>query len=137
MTPLVALAAVAAWHAAFQLAVSTLAYPTLLEQPVDRFAAAHDRHSRRVLVLVVPTYAAVLGAVVWAVAAGPRTPAVLLAVALQGVVLLLTALLAAPTHGALGREGRTPALARRLRAVDAARSVTALAGLVAAVAALA
>ena len=39
MTPLVALAAVAAWLAAFQLAVSTLAYPTLLEQPADRFAA--------------------------------------------------------------------------------------------------
>ncbi|QKE83292.1 hypothetical protein [Arthrobacter sp. NEB 688] len=137
MTPLVALAAVAAWHAAFQLAVSTLAYPTLLEQPADRFADAHDRHSRRVLVLVVPTYAAVLGAAGWALASGPRTAAVLMAVALQGVVLLLTALLAAPTHGALGRRGRTPALARRLRTVDAARSVTAVAGLVAAVAALA
>ncbi|NHA69512.1 hypothetical protein [Phycicoccus flavus] len=135
-TPVVVLALVAAWHAAFQSTVTLIVYPTLAAHPRDRFAPAHDAHSRRILALVVPTYAAVLGAGTWVLVAGPRTPVTLVAVLAQGLVLAVTALAAAPTHGALGREGPTPALLRRLRLADAARTVLALAGLAVAAAAV-
>ncbi|MBR7744021.1 hypothetical protein KC207_12040 [Phycicoccus sp. BSK3Z-2] len=135
--PAVVLAVVAAWHAAFQVTVTALVYPVLLARSTREFAASHDAHSRRITLVVGPTYLAVLLACGWAVAAGGLGPTGVLAVLAQALVLALTAVAAAPTHGALGRRGPDPVLVRRLRRADLARTVVALAGLVAACVAVA
>lgn len=132
MTAEVLLAVVAAWHAAFQLTVSAIVYPTLLERTSD-FAVAHARHSRRILILVIPTYAVVVAASGWRLADGKLDPATVVAIAAQGVVLATTALGAAPAHAAMGREGLTAPLASRLRRADWLRTACALIGLAAAV----
>lgn len=124
----VALAVVGAAHAAFQLTVSVVVYPALASVGPAAFAAAHDAHSRRIVLLVGPLYLALLVVGGWAVAVAPR-PLVLAAVAAHGLALLTTALVAAPTHGRLGASGPTPALLRRLATSDRVRTAAATAGL--------
>lgn len=136
MTPLAALALAAALHAGFQVTVTALAYPALAAVPADRFAAAHDAHSRRIVPLVGLVYLALLGAGAWVLAAAPLGVAVWAALAAEGATLLVTAALAAPLHGALGGRGPDPALLRRLLVVDRGRAALSVAGLVAAVLAL-
>lgn len=125
----VALAVVGAAHLGFQATVSLVVYPALAATGSDDFAAAHDAHARRIVALVAPLYAALLATGAWAVLADPG-PLLLAAVACHGVALLVTALVAAPTHGALGRSGPEPALLRRLTRSDLVRTVAAAAGLV-------
>lgn len=131
----VALAVVGAAHAAFQLTVSVVVYPALASVGADQFTLAHDAHSRRIVLLVVPLYAALVVVCGWAVATDPR-PLVLAAVAAHGLALLTTALVAAPTHGRLGTSGPTPSLLRRLAVSDGVRSVAAVVGLALALLAL-
>ena len=130
-----ALVAATALHAGFQLAVSVLAYPALAEVAPDRWRAAHDAHSRRIVGLVVVVYAAVLVACVATLVSGP-TWAGWLAVLGNGVALALTAALAAPLHGRLGR-GHDTRLLRRLLLVDRGRTAAAVVALVGAIAAAA
>lgn len=132
----VALAVVGAAHAAFQSTVSVVVYPALAGVGREAFAAAHDAHSRRIVVLVGPLYAALVAVGAWAALSDPR-PLVLAAVAAHGVALLVTAAVAAPTHGRLGSAGPDRALLRRLARADRARTAAALAGLALSVAALA
>lgn len=127
--PVVGLALVGAAHAAFQTTVSVVVYPALAAVGDEGFAAAHDAHSRRIVALVAPLYAALLAVGGWAALSDPR-PLVLAAVAAHGVALLVTALVAAPTHGRLGIDGPTPALLRRLARSDLARTAAAWTGLV-------
>lgn len=68
----VALAVVGAAHAAFQLTVSVVVYPALASVGADQFTLAHDAHSRRIVLLVVPLYAALVAVCGWAVVANPR-----------------------------------------------------------------
>ncbi|WP_157622406.1 hypothetical protein [Nostocoides sp. Soil756] len=136
MSPLAALTVVAAAHAGFQLTVTVLTYPALAAVPADRFAAAHDAHSRRIVPLVGLVYLGVLLVGGWVLVAAPLGPATLTALAAQAAVLVVTAALAAPLHGALGRRGAEPALLRRLLGVDRARAALAVVGLVAALLAL-
>jgi hypothetical protein len=131
----IALAVVGAAHAAFQLTVSVVVYPALASVGADRFAVAHDAHSRRIVLLVAPLYAALVVVCGWAVVADPR-PLVLAAVAAHGAAVLTTALLAAPTHGLLGTSGPTPTLLRRLMVSDGVRTVAAVVGLALALLAL-
>jgi hypothetical protein len=128
LEPVVALAVVGAAHAGFQATVSVVVYPALAAVGPERFAAAHDAHSGRIIALVAPLYAALLAVGIWAVLADPQ-PLVLAAVAAHGVALLITAAFAAPTHGRLGKDGPTPALLRRLSRADWTRTAAALAGL--------
>lgn len=137
MTPLVALAVVAAVHAGFQVTVSAVVYPVLADRTGPDFAAAHTDHSRRIVRLVGPLYLAVLAVGAWVVVAAPLGPAVLVALGAQAVVLLTTAAVAAPAHGALGRDGPTPPLLRRLLTADRVRAGAAVVGLVAALVAVA
>lgn len=125
----VALAVAGAAHAAFQLTVSVVVYPALASVGADQFAVAHDAHSRRIVLLVAPLYAALVVVCGWAVVADPR-PLVLGAVAAHGLALLTTALVAAPTHGRLGTSGPSPVLLRRLAVSDGVRTLAAVAGLV-------
>lgn len=131
-TPLVVAAAV---HAGFQLAVSTLVYPALADEPPDRFAAAHRAHSRRITPLVTLVYAGVIGSAAPVLApdrGGRPEPAAIMALAAQAVALGTTALVAAPLHGRLGR-ARTDDDLRRLRRADLVRTTAAVVGLAAAV----
>jgi hypothetical protein len=132
----VALAVVGAAHLAFQATVSVVVYPALASVEPPAFAAAHDAHSRRIVLLVGPLYAALVGVGAWAAFADPR-PLVLAAVAAHGLALLLTATVAAPTHGLLGASGPAPALLRRLARADWGRTVAAAVGLGLSLAALA
>ena len=130
----VALLAATCAHAGFQLTVSVLVYPALARVPVEAWAVEHDRHSRRITPLVGVVYAAVLVTAVGALLASPSY-AVGVAVAGHAVTLGVTAAVAAPLHGRLGR-GRDASLVGRLLVADRVRAagvVVALAGAIAAV----
>jgi hypothetical protein len=123
-----------ALHAGFQLTVTVLVYPALAGVPVERWAAAHGRHSRAITPLVGLVYAAVLVACVGATATDPAV-GTWVADAGTGLALLVTATLAAPTHGRLA-DGPDPALLRRLRRVDRVRCAGAVLAVLGSLAAL-
>ncbi len=107
MDAVTALLVVSALHAGFQVVVSAVVYPALADVPVDRWAAAHDLHSRRIVRVVALLYPAVVAVCLWALVAGPVTGASVVAVAGNLVAVAVTAGVAAPTHGRLGREHST------------------------------
>jgi hypothetical protein len=126
-----ALLAVSAAHLAFQLVVSVVVYPALADVPTGSWAPAHAAHSRRITWVVAPLYAAVAAACVWSLLS-PRLPvAVVVACAGHAVAAGTTALVAAPTHGRLGRDGKRADLVRRLLVSDRVRTAGALVALAA------
>ena len=130
----VALLAATCLHAGFQLTVTVLVYPALARVPVQSWAVEHDRHSRRITPLVGVVYAAVLVTAAGALLTSPSY-AVGSAVAGHALTLGVTAAVAAPLHGRLGR-GRDASLVGRLLVADRVRAagvVVALAGAIAAV----
>ncbi len=133
MTPEVAFALVAAAHAGFQVTVTTLVYPALVEVGPAAWDDAHARHSRRIVPLVALLYA---GLVATGVALVVHGPTVLGWVGLAGVAVALatTAVAAAPLHGRLRAD--TDDLRARLLVVDRVRCAGAVVGAVAAFAAL-
>ena len=132
----VALVGATALHAGFQLAVSVVVYPALAATTPEGWRSVHDAHSRRIAPLVGVVYAVALVAVVGSVLTDPG-PAVLLATLATGAAMALTAALAAPLHGRLGRVDRPDTdLLRQLLLVDRLRAVAAVLALVAAVAAV-
>lgn len=133
--PVVALAVAAALHAGFQLTVTAVVYPALARVDGDRWSAAHDAHGRSIAPLVGVVYLALAGAGAWAMLS---EPSLWVGVSVAGALLagLATALVAAPTHGALGR-GRSAELVGRLLVADRVRSLGAVVCLVAALVALA
>ncbi len=135
MTATEALLAVSALHAGFQLVVSVVVYPALADVPEDGWGPAHAAHSRRITWLVAPLYAVVAVVCGWSLLSWPASADVAwaVAVALAGHALAggTTALVAAPTHGRLGRDGKRPELVRRLLVSDRVRTAGAVAALVA------
>lgn len=134
----IALLAATCLHAGFQLTVTVLVYPALARVPVEAWRVEHDRHSRRITPLVAVVYAGVLVTAVGALltsASYTAGPGVALAVAGNALTLGLTAAVAAPLHGRLGR-GRDPRLVRRLLVADRGRSAGVVIGLAGAVAAV-
>lgn len=123
-----ALLIISAFHAGFQVVVSAVVYPALADVPVDRWAATHELHSRRIVRVVAVLYPAVVAVCLWALIAGPVTAASLVAVTANLVAVAVTAGLAAPTHGRLGRE-HSRRLIGRLLVSDRARTVSALVAL--------
>ena len=136
MTATEALLAAGALHAGFQLVVTVVVYPALADVPDASWARAHADHSRRITWVVAPLYVAVAAACAWVLLSGPLGAAAATALGGHAVAAVTTALVAAPAHGRLGREGKRPELVRRLLAADRVRTVGALlalaAGLVAA-----
>lgn len=120
-----ALLVTSAVHLGFQAVVTGVVYPALAELPPDRWDAAHATHRRRITVVVAPVYAALGAAVVHAVRSDPRA-SVRVAVAGATTAVLSTAVVAAPAHGRLARQGPDPRLLRRLRRSDAVRLAGAL-----------
>ncbi len=131
MDAVTALLAVSAFHAGFQVVVSTVAYPALADVPADRWGTAHDLHSRRIVRVVAVLYPVVVGACAWAMVAGPVTGASVVAVVANLTAVAVTAGVAAPTHGRLGQEHSTH-LIDRLLVSDRIRTAAALVALVAA-----
>jgi hypothetical protein len=131
MDPADALLAATAVHAGFQAVVTVVVYPALAEVPADRWAVAHAAHSRRITAVVAPVYVAVAAACLWLLLSGPYTLLLMLAITGNALAGLSTALIAAPTHSRLGREGPTPQLMRRLLLIDQVRLLAAVLALVA------
>lgn len=125
MTAVVAFALASAVHAGFQVTVTVLVYPVLAGRSPAEWRAAHDRHSRSIVPLVVVVYAAVVISGGVLVAAGPD-PAGWLALASAVGALGLTAAAAAPLHGRL--TDRDDALVTRLLVADRARCALAVLG---------
>ncbi|RZS91039.1 hypothetical protein EV189_0271 [Motilibacter rhizosphaerae] len=127
-----ALLAASALHAGFQLVVTGVVYPALAEVPPERFAAAHERHSRRITAVVAPVYLLLAAACLWVIVGGPYSPGAWVSVVAAAGAAGTTALLAAPAHSRLGRDGRSDGLVRRLLAVDRVRCAFAVLGALAA-----
>ncbi|SEQ67476.1 hypothetical protein [Microlunatus flavus] len=127
------LVAATALHAGFQLTVTALTYPALVEVEETRFARAHALHSRRIVPLVALVYGTVVVTCLGALVTAPGAVAVWVAAAASAVAVLVTALRAAPLHGRLGRHGPDAALLTALTRADRVRTAAALAALVAAV----
>lgn len=126
-----ALLAVSAFHAGFQVVVSAVVYPALADVPPERWTPAHDRHSRRIVGVVAVLYPVLVAVCVWALIAGPVTGPALVAIGANLVAVAVTAGLAAPTHGRLGRS-HDPRLVATLLVTDRVRTGAALVALVAA-----
>ncbi len=118
-------------HLGFQLTITVVAYPALLDTPEDEWTGAHTAHGRRIVPLVAVIYAALIITVLAALITDP-SPAVIVAASGCAVAAVSTAAVAAPTHGRLGH-GRTPELVRRLRVADLVRTAAAAVALTAAV----
>lgn len=129
--PEVVLVGVTALHAGFQLTVSLVVYPALARLDAKHWSESHGAHGRTITPVVALVYGALAAGGGWALLSDPRDPAVLVTCATLLVAVLVTALVAAPTHGRLAG-GPTPALLRRLRLSDAARTAAALVALAAA-----
>jgi hypothetical protein len=133
---LLAVLVTAGVHLGFQLTVTLLVYPALADVPTSDWPRVHRAHSRRITPLVALVYVPLAVTGVWALVTVPVGPALVVAAVGAAASALLTAALAAPLHGRLGRQGPRPDLVRRLLLVDRARAVTAavcLAGAVLAV----
>lgn len=129
----VLLVAATALHAGFQLTVTTLTYPALVEVEAARFARAHGVHSHRIIPLVALVYGLLVVACLGALVTAAGSAAVWMAGVASGVAVLVTAVRAAPLHGRLGRLGPEPALLRSLTRADRVRTAAAVVALVAAV----
>ncbi len=131
-----ALALAAVLHLGFQATVTALVYPALARVGLDHrddWSAAHERHSRTIVPLVAIVYVALLAAGVWSLASDPG-PVDLLAVAGSWSAVLVTGIVAAPTHGRLSSPESD--LLRRLLVADRWRFAAAAVGALAASTAL-
>ena len=122
------LVAASAAHAAFSAVVSVVVYPALVDgarEPGVDWPTRHDAHSRRIAWVVGPLYLLVAAACVRTLLDGPVGWAWVVLTG-NAAAALLTAALAAPTHGRLGAHGPTPALLGRLLLADRLRTAAAL-----------
>jgi hypothetical protein len=111
----------AAVHLGFQAVVTIVVYPALAEVPPERWDAAHAAHTRRITAVVAPVYALLGGAAARALLARPGSPLVLVAAGGAATAALSTALVAAPAHRRLARDGRDAEALATLRRSDRAR----------------
>lgn len=133
----VAWVAAVALHAGFQLTVTLVVYPALARVAREDWHDAHDAHGRAIAPLVGMVYGALVVCGAWVLADGPgrEDPLVTASGAAVAGSLLLTAAVAAPTHGRLAA-GRDTALVRRLLRSDRGRAGFAVGALVLAAAAV-
>ncbi|MEJ7833848.1 MAG: NPP1 family protein [Nocardioides sp.] len=125
-----AFALACALHAGFQLSVTTVVYPALTEVRAADWEVAHARHSRRIAPVVAVVYAALAGSAAWLLLSTTPDEWWWVALGTGAGAVLVTATLAAPTHGRL--DTPEPRLLQRLVRVDRARCVLATGGLLAA-----
>jgi len=110
-------------HLGFQAVVTIVVYPALANLPPQDWAAGHAAHSRRMVAVVIPVYAATLIALGWALATLEISAPLVITAGALIVVWATTAFAAAPIHHRLSIDGPTPLLLRSLRRADAVRLV--------------
>ncbi|MGB3763084.1 MAG: hypothetical protein WA966_07665 [Ornithinimicrobium sp.] len=132
----VCLTVATAWHAGFQLTVTSVVYPALVAVPHQDWRRAHTAHGRAITPVVVLTYGALLTALTWSLWSQPSDPAVWVCAGGAALSMSATAFAAAPTHRELARR-RDPRLLRRLIVSDRVRAVGAGVAFAAGVVALA
>jgi hypothetical protein len=137
VTPELALVAAGGLHLGFQAVVTVVVYPALAATDAAHWNDVHAAHSRRISYLVAPLYVAVAAACLWLLLAGPITAWTLLAVAGHTLAAGTTATVAAPSHGRLGRDGRSARELRRLLVADRVRLAGTVLAFVAALVAVA
>ena len=108
-------------HLGFQAVVTIVVYPGLVSLPPQDWAQGHAAHSQRMIVVVIPVYAATVVALAWAFSTVCCSTALLVTAGALLVVWATTAFAAAPTHYRLSVDGPTPELLSRLRRIDAIR----------------
>lgn len=124
-----ALLAATALHAGFQLVVTVVVYPALADVPPDRWQQAHAAHSRRIVGVVGVAYVAVASAGLWALVVLPLSLPLVAALAGNALAVQMTALVAAPAHSRLGRDGHAAVVLDRLLRGDRVRLAGALVAL--------
>jgi len=110
-------------HLGFQAVVTIVVYPGLMSLPSQDWVQGHAAHSQRMIVVVIPVYAATVIALAWALATICCSAALLVTAGALLTVWATTAFAAAPTHYRLSVEGPTPKLLRRLQRIDAIRLI--------------
>lgn len=118
-------------YAGFQVLVQVVLYRQFPLVPRAAFPAYLRAHQRRIVLVVGPLFAALVGtsAALLLLARAVPLPARMSACALTAGILALSGFAAVPAHRRLAR-GFDPATYRRLLLVDAARCVLALANAV-------
>ena len=113
----------AAAHAGFQATVTLVVYPTLSHVRAAHWRQAHDRHTGAIRPLVAVIYLALVATGVWWLVTDWSVLA-LVAVALAGLAMAVTALVAVPAHRRLVR--RDEKTLARLLTADRARTLLAV-----------
>jgi hypothetical protein len=110
-------------HLGFQAVVTIVVYPGLLNLAPDDWERGHAAHTRRMIIVVVPVYAAVAIALVWAFTTACCSSALFITTGALLIVWATTAFVAAPIHHLLSVDGPTRKLTRDLRRADALRLI--------------
>lgn len=108
-------------HLGVQAVVTIVVYPGLVDLAPHDWARGHAAHSRRMVIVVTPVYAAVAVALAWVLATGCCSPAIFVTTGAILMVWGITAFVAAPIHHVLSKDGPNPKLIRHLRRADTLR----------------
>ncbi len=118
-----ALLAAACLHLGFQLTVTMVVYPALVRAP--DWATAHALHTRRITPLVALLYGALVTTGAWGLVDDLSCTGTWVGVGGAAASILVTALVAGPTHGRLSA-GKDDRLVRRLLVADRVRTAGAV-----------
>jgi hypothetical protein len=113
--------------------VTALVYPALARVPADQWMEAHLAHSRAITPLVAVVYGSLAVTGAWVLLSRPSGWSIV-ALSATATVVLVTAFVAAPAHGRLGRGHDRQTVERLLRA-DKVRTAFAVLAVAAALAA--
>ncbi len=112
-------------HLGFQAVVTIVVYPGLVNLAPDDWERGHAAHTHRMIIVVIPVYAALFIALGWALATVSWSPALIVTTGAILFVGVITALVAAPIHHRLSTGGPTQKLIRDLRRADTFRLIDA------------
>lgn len=110
-------------HLGFQAVVTIVVYPGLADLALKDWERGQAAHTHRVVIVVIPVYAALVIALGWVLATVRYSPALIVSAGALLTVWVITALVAAPIHHRLSTRGPTPKLIRNLRRADTFRLI--------------
>jgi ATP/ADP translocase len=110
-------------HLGFQAVVTIVVYPGLVNLAPEDWERGHAAHTHRMIIIVIPVYAALTIALGWALATVSFSPALIVTTGALLIVWVTTALVAAPIHHRLSTGGPTQKLIRNLRRADTFRLI--------------
>jgi len=110
-------------HLGFQAVVTIVVYPGLVNLAPDDWERGHAAHTHRMIIVVIPVYAALFIALGWALATLSFSSALIVTTGALLIVGVTTALVAAPIHHHLSVGGPNQELIRNLRRADTFRLI--------------